>query len=141
MTNKFYALAFVCCCVSALLVGCNKGPKMVHITGTVSVAGEPIDSGSITFNPADGQGQSDGAVITDGKFEADVAVGAKSVKCYGTKVLDEEVEVDPVLQPGVMAKKRKDYPAKVFTEEILVTIEKKDQVVEINYTGEGAPKK
>ncbi len=36
-----------------------------------------------------------------------------------------------------MSKQIEDFPAVAFTEKITVKIEKKDQVVDINYTGEG----
>lgn len=135
--NLCVALVALCAC-SLLFVGCNKGPKKVHVTGTVMVGEEVVDSGTITFDSVGG-GPSDGGRIVDGKFEADVTTGEKIVKAYGTKVVGE-FEPDPVLNPGVTAKKFEDFPAKVFTEEIKVTIEKKNQVVEIKYSGQGKQK-
>ena len=103
------------------------------------VADETVDSGSITFDPADGQGPSDGARIENGKFEADVTTGEKLVKVNGTKIVGQ-FEADPLANPGVMSNKYEDFPAKVLQEEIRVTIEKKDQVVEIKYSGDGPAK-
>ncbi|MDO5310011.1 MAG: hypothetical protein Q4G03_11055 [Planctomycetia bacterium] len=124
--------------LAVVATGCNKGPKKVLISGTVSVAGEAVGSGSITFDPADGQGGSDGGKIVDGKFECEVTPGEKNVKCYGTKIVGT-FNPDP-LNPDIVANKYEDFPAKVFTEEIKITVNKKGDTFDINYTGEGAKK-
>lgn len=139
MKTKIIPVLAILCLTAVVMTGCNKGPKKIPITGSVKVAGEPVDSGSITFVPADGQGPSDGARIVDGQFSAEVTPGEKTLKVYGTKIVGQ-VEADPVLNPGVMSNKYEDIPAKVFTEEIKVTIEKKNQVVDIEYSGDGAAK-
>ena len=139
MKNKFLAILAILCLVSVVATGCDKGPKKVPITGSVMVGDELVETGSITFDPADGQGPSDGARILNGKFEAEVTTGEKIVKAYGSKVVGQ-VEMDPVLNPGVMSNKYEDFPAKVFQEEIKVKIEKKNQVVEVKFSGDGPAK-
>ena len=139
MKSKLFAILAILSLVSVVAIGCDKGPKKVPITGTVMVGDELVETGSITFDPADGQGPSDGARILNGKFEAEVTTGEKRVKAYGSKVVGQ-IESDPVLNPGVMSNKYEDFPAKVFQEEIKVTIEKKNQVVEIKYSGNGPAK-
>ena len=139
MKSKLFAILAILSLVSVVAIGCDKGPKKVPITGTVMVGDELVETGSITFDPADGQGPSDGARILNGKFEAEVTTGEKRVKAYGSKVVGQ-VEMDPVLNPGVMSNKYEDFPAKVFQEEITVKIEKKNQVVEIKYSGNGPAK-
>ena len=139
MKNKLFAILAVVCLVSVVTTGCDKGPKKVPITGTVMVGDELVETGSITFDPVDGQGPSDGARILNGQFEAEVTTGEKRVKAYGSKVVGQ-VEMDPVLNPGVMSNKYEDFPAKVFQEEITVKIEKKNRVVEIKYSGNGPAK-
>ena len=62
MKNKFLLLAALCCC-ALVAVGCSKGPKLLHITGSVKVADETVDTGSVTFKSADG------ANMTDADFE------------------------------------------------------------------------
>ena len=136
MKNKFFLVLSILALCSIVIVGCNRGPKKVQITGTVKVADELVDTGSITFDPADGQGPSDGARITDGAFTAEVTPGEKIVKVNGSKVVGQ-FEADPLANPGVMSNKYEDFPPKVFKEEIKVTIEKKGQVVDIQYSGEG----
>ena len=139
MKSKLFAILAILSLVSVVAIGCDKGPKKVPITGTVMVGDELVETGSITFEPADGQGPSDGARILNGQFEAEVTTGEKLVKAYGSKVVGQ-IEMDPVLNPGVMSNKYEDFPAKVFQEEIKVTIEKKNQVVEIKYSGNGPAK-
>ena len=139
MKNNLFAILAGVCLVSVVTTGCDTGPKKVPTTGTVMVGDELVETGSITFDPADGQGPSDGARILNGQFEAEVTTGEKRVKAYGSKVVGQ-VEMDPVLNPGVMSNKYEDFPAKVFQEEITVKIEKKNQVVEIKYSGNGPAK-
>lgn len=134
MKNRFLLLAALCCC-ALVAVGCSKGPKLLHITGSVKVADETVEQGMINFTAADGQGSSAGGKITDGVFEADLPAGEYNVTCNGTKVVGEFAP-DP-LYPDRLAKQYEDFPAVVFTEKITVKIEKKGQVVDINYTGEG----
>jgi hypothetical protein len=50
------------------LAGCN-GASTAAIHGKVSLDGEPVEYGSITFTPE--KGQAFGAVITDGAYLAD----------------------------------------------------------------------
>jgi hypothetical protein len=139
MKSKLFAILAILSLVSVVAIGCDKGPKKVPITGTVMVGDELVETGSITFDPADGQGPSDGARILNGQFEAEVTTGEKRVKAYGSKVVGQ-VEMDPVLNPGVMSNKYEDFPAKVFQEEVKVKIEKKNQVVEIKFSGDGPAK-
>ncbi len=86
-------------CSLALIVGCFGGKSArndVTITGTVTVDGQPIPNGSITFMPADGQGQDGGGTIKDGKYTAKASVGEKFVTIDGFKV-----EGQRVADPGV----------------------------------------
>lgn len=141
MKKNLITLAFAICACALFVVGCGDGkPKTYTITGTVKVAGETIETGSITFKPADGNGMDCGGTIKDGAFTVECTDGEKIIQAYGSKVVGEFVP-DP-LYPDRKAKKLEDFPSKIFTEEIKVTVEKKkNQVFDIEYTGEGAPKK
>ena len=126
-------VALVCCATLAL--GCNKGPKKVHITGTVTVNGETVDQGAITFIAKDGSGLKDGGKIVDGAFEADVTTGEKTVQVYGSKKTGNKVKPDPTLNPDLEVDEVKDFPPATFKEEKTVNIEKKGQVVDVSYGG------
>ena len=90
-----------------LFAGCNRGPKMVKISGKITIAGETFDQGLVQFDPADGVGPSEGTKIKDGFYEALVPPGEKIVRIRGTNIVGQQ-EMDPVLNPGVMVNKYDD---------------------------------
>jgi hypothetical protein len=51
----------------------------------VTLDGVPLKSGQIRFVPVDGQSSTAGAAITDGKYQAKVPVGEKSVEITSEK--------------------------------------------------------
>jgi len=60
--------------VGALLVGgCGSGAKLVPVAGTVTLDGQPLPVGSVTFQPEAGPGNANQEVpvgkIVDGKYE------------------------------------------------------------------------
>ena len=54
-SNAVAALLILCGC--AILVGCSNKDRLYDVSGTVTVAGEPIPQGTITFTPVDGVGR------------------------------------------------------------------------------------
>ncbi|MBQ9813464.1 MAG: hypothetical protein IJM54_09155 [Thermoguttaceae bacterium] len=136
MNSKRFMVAMALCLCATLALGCQKGPKKVHITGTVSVAGEKVETGSISFVDA-ATGMNEGAVIKDGTFDCEVTKGEKKVaNVLGSKVVGTFVP-DP-LYPDRTANKLEDIPGKVFTEEKTINVTKKDEHFDIDYSGEGA---
>ncbi|MBN2024857.1 MAG: hypothetical protein JW809_18910 [Pirellulales bacterium] len=80
---------FAAAMASALLLtalGCG-GDGLTAIHGTVTVDGVPLERGDITFEPSDGKGPIAAATITDGKYEAPVTTGQKTVRITGGKVI------------------------------------------------------
>jgi hypothetical protein len=73
------------------VAGCGK-PGGVVVEGTVSCNGAPADSGSVTFNPADGKGPSVGAPITDGKYRFDAKAGLTPGK--------KQVDISAIVKTG-----------------------------------------
>jgi hypothetical protein len=82
-------------CIAALALvtaaGCG-GPKLGQVTGTVTVDGTPVTSGTIMFVPDDGK-VSVGSIGTDGRFtlttfspDDGAMVGAHKVTIHSTKV-------------------------------------------------------
>jgi len=76
--------------VSVAVVGCDRGPEIVPVTGTVLYNGEPLPFGSVTFQPPSGQ-PARGEIRGDGTFELSTyrrgdgaVVGKHKVKiaCY-----------------------------------------------------------
>jgi hypothetical protein len=62
------SIRLTCLGLVLLLCGCDSGPKRYAVTGSVTLKGQPLDSGVITFVPDGGSGQPGSAVITNGKY-------------------------------------------------------------------------
>ena len=71
---------FCCLGLCALLSGCGgakySGDKRFPLAGEVTIDGQPIDLGSISFIPAGGEGRGSGGVIQDGKYAVPEEKGA-----------------------------------------------------------------
>ena len=93
----------------ATLVGCSNGKSSV--TGSVTIDGQPVASGSVTFVKQGGELAREGAVIQGGSFHANIPPGTYKLELNGQKVVgkrkqkafdgtDEEVELtDEVFPP------------------------------------------
>lgn len=77
-TQRWFAsLAAVTC---ALVVGCNSGPAMTDVRGTVELDGKKMSSGKIAFIQ---QGvPQDLLEVKDGTFEGKAKVGTAKVEVY-----------------------------------------------------------
>jgi len=74
----------------AVHVGCSGGsglPAAYPVAGLVTVDGEPLNEGTITFEPADGKGGVYGGPIRAGRYDVKVASGPKKVSIIGMKDL------------------------------------------------------
>lgn len=58
-----------------IFTGCD-GPKAAVIKGTVTLNGQPVDDGVISFTPADGRSQTVTADIKNGQYEVKTFAGA-----------------------------------------------------------------
>jgi hypothetical protein len=92
-------------------IGCSKGPAVGTVTGDVTFEGQPVQDGYVSFTPVDGNSQTGGASIVDGKFKAEQVPATKmkvelhgnrktgkKIKAYDTPespVADEVVELLP----------------------------------------------
>lgn len=76
------------------LAGCNSGPTMGDVRGTVLVDGKPAEGGGITFEPADGNGQTAGGEIHNGQYATQVPVGAAKVRISVAKVVGRKKVYD-----------------------------------------------
>jgi hypothetical protein len=101
--------SFLCAALSVVLVvGCGDGKSSVN--GTVTMDGQPVASGAITFIKTEGEMAREGAIIQDGSFRANVPPGTYKLELQGQKVVgkrkqkgfdgkDEEVELTEELFP------------------------------------------
>jgi hypothetical protein len=107
--NSFVVLRiilFLSCCLP--LLGCSDGKSSV--SGTVTLDGQPITRGAVTFVKQDGELAREGAVIQDGRFQATLPTGKYKLELNGQKVVgkrkqkafdgsDEEVDLTEELFP------------------------------------------
>jgi hypothetical protein len=88
MIFKVRVRSFASCLLLLVLVfGCSSDTKHGIVTGMVSFDGQPLKSGNIRFDPADGHSATADAMITDGKFSATVPPGEKRVSITAPKII------------------------------------------------------
>lgn len=63
-----------------LLAGCDRGPKLYRVTGTVFWNDKPIADGRINMLAEDGKTSPASAPIVDGKFELQTTAGMKKIE-------------------------------------------------------------
>jgi hypothetical protein len=78
-------LHFCTCLIFAaavcVLAGCaDRYDGRLAVSGNVTLEGAPLDGGTITFEPVDGQGSTSGAAIENGEYTIDRKVGLKPGK-------------------------------------------------------------
>lgn len=76
--------------VSIALSGCAEKTTEVQVTGAVSINGNPIPNGMISFVDKAGTAPTGGGVIQDGKYTAFIEPGPKTVLVLGNEVAGEE---------------------------------------------------
>lgn len=100
----------VCLCGVVLISWFAGSRKSIHgLTGTVSISGEPLAVGDITFDPEPGQGlQVRSSVISDGRFriskDSGVRFGGRYiVRVLGYRPTGEKYEnEDPALSAEIL---------------------------------------
>jgi hypothetical protein len=84
---------------SISVAGCPSGPAVGTVSGDVTLDGQPVKDGRISFTPVDGQGGTGGAAIVDGKFKAEVPVAKMKVEINGNKVIGKRKAYDTPESP------------------------------------------
>ncbi|GAA4428991.1 hypothetical protein [Bremerella cremea] len=70
----------------ALLTGCGPDDGLLHVSGTVTLDGQPIENGSISFMPVNG-GSMGGGLIENGQIDARSAPGEMAVQIHAHKTV------------------------------------------------------
>ena len=97
VTIRRHAVRFLM--ISAVLIMAGCGSK-ASVGGRVTIGGQPVESGFVTFFPADDKGQAVGAQIVDGEYTIDEIVpGKKRISVNIT---------DPTAGPGANTPKSRD---------------------------------
>jgi hypothetical protein len=107
-------LEILCCsiaCLGTVGSGCSGGPGYSHATvaGTVTVDGDPVPKGHITFSPAGGsQGPVTGAPIENGKYRCEaVPVGSHVVTFIAqaaepVKIMDHATGTEQLVPQNIL---------------------------------------
>jgi hypothetical protein len=84
MQRQFALMACLAWVGGGLLGGC--GPATATVSGEVTVNGEAVEAGVISFVPDDGAGAPGTTAIEDGRYELQMAPGKKRVQISHTVV-------------------------------------------------------
>ena len=79
------------------VIGCGRDSAKSRVTGEVTLDGETVDEGSISFVPSDGQAPTAGGLIEDGKYSVTMAPGPKKVSINSPETIGQRAayEQDP----------------------------------------------
>ena len=72
--------------VFGLAAGCG-GPPQAKVSGTVTLDGQPLENGTISFYPTANSGQTAGGGIQNGQFTVDASPGEMTVIISANKVV------------------------------------------------------
>ncbi|RCS48318.1 hypothetical protein DTL42_13415 [Bremerella cremea] len=105
MTRLPFAASLLALGLLSFTVGCGaEKSDTVTVKGNVTVDGEPLEKGSITFLAADGATPASGGTIEEGKYTAEIIPGEKKVMVLGTKVVGQELVLEGVPDSGTRDK-------------------------------------
>ncbi|MBI1347488.1 hypothetical protein GC163_14510 [bacterium] len=133
--NLLRSMLFLLCALP--LVGCGggeTGPKLYDVKGTVKFKDEPVESGEVIIESANGSGAPAGGVITGGTFEVKAPSGPKTVRITAMRDVPGKFRED---NPGEKVPVREQYIPKQFNDESDLTMtveEKSENTVEFNLT-------
>lgn len=104
--------AAMCCALTLLLTGCS---QQLKVEGQVTLDGKPVDSGSISFEPADGAGAEFGGTITNGSYVAEgpptAKPGAKIVRIRASQKTGKQIPAGSPFPEGTMTDEVVTVPA------------------------------
>lgn len=91
--SSFFPCGMLACFVLVLAgSGCGGGKSdKIQIHGKVTLDGDAVPNGMISFIPADGNGATAGGVIKDGEYTAEVPPGSMKVIIRASKVVGQKL--------------------------------------------------
>lgn len=128
----FVKVSLFLCCFCIFLGGCeNALDQRVAISGTISVDGEKLERGVVSFVSVDNPDVVEGGVVENGVFECEVLTGEKLVRCSGEKVVGTYAP-DPLF-PDKVVDKLEEFPESAFSQEIKLNVKHKGDYFVIKY--------
>ena len=98
-TGAFYFT--LCWALIGFSFGCSGDAKHGTVSGTVTLDGQPLKSGTIRFDSVDGRAAAADASVTDGKYTAKMPPGDKRVSITSPKVVGTKKMYDTPDSPVV----------------------------------------
>lgn len=86
--------------VLGLTVGCG-GPERAKVSGTVTLDGKPLETGTISFYPVANSGQTAGGGIQNGQYTLEASPGEMTVLISANKVVGKQKMYDTPDSPTV----------------------------------------
>ncbi|QDT45535.1 hypothetical protein Pan241w_56600 [Gimesia alba] len=133
----FCAIAFF---LFSVLAGCGKnadGPKLITVSGKITLNGEPLPEGDIIFRPADGQGHAYAGKIQAGTYSIETEVGKKKVEIKSMRDVPGKTTED---NPGEVVNVREQIvPTKYNSESTLEIAINEGGADSADFTLEGDP--
>jgi hypothetical protein len=82
-----YTSTFAVAICALLCLGC--GPKMAAVSGSVTIDGKAVETGTIAFVPSEGKDPPASTAIQNGKYEVKTTPGKKKVQISATVVTEK----------------------------------------------------
>lgn len=95
-----------------VLSGCTPDNGMLDISGKVTMDGEPVPSGTISFMPVSGQGTTSGGEIIDGEYTAEVSPGELAVQVTSPQEVRKENPTAEEVERGLDVDRKETIPPK-----------------------------
>jgi hypothetical protein len=109
----------------AMLLGGCSGPTVV--SGKVTCDGQPVEKGSITFEPAEGSGQPTGGAIEGGRYQlsgpAAPGPGKQIVRIRGMRKTGKSIKAGPPFPPDKMIDVEEEYIGESYNVKSALTAE------------------
>lgn len=113
-----------------MLASCSSSSQRGIVSGEVTFNGQPVQEGTILFEPEGGQGQTAGAPIKEGKFTAEVPVGKMRVRINGNKKTGRRYKVYDTPESPVVDEVVELLPPKYnVNSELTVEVQKGEQQI------------
>ncbi len=106
MRLQLIILGFGLCLLS---YGCGGGvsdaPQTYPVTGTVTLDGQPLSSGSIVLDVADNTGKPAAGGIDDGQFSFESTIGSKIVRISAVEETGETDQYGEIISVSIIPEK------------------------------------